>query len=1002
MDEEEAFIQKISDAHPGYTSFITHLTTLASTYLPPFIYVTDANNPRVTTLVIDAIFQDVSSIPDAPPTLYAHVNAVACFTPRIFYDTVLNTLARWKPSWEDGCQVWPGDDPQRYNDSIDSFLHGLRRLRLERTGDPSKRKGKGKGKAVDSSNEQNSSMVILIERAERLSEGVPELIVPLSRLAELSRIKVSVILLSSVSWENIRPALGASPDPYYVNVESLAKQNVIQRLVSAFRSTSSSDTPHVTCHPALQPLYEQYVETLYNAVSIYTTDPLELQYVAAARWPGFVKPVISQYEELFRQAEEEGSDPPELEPPGTDGRLRLFKFFLPTFTAALDALYPRLDNAADWAANHDYDAGQTSATSNRDGLSSKVKPIPGFKVDHLPRMSKFILIAAFLASANPPKSDIRMFSRGPEERRKKRRKSSSPKKSGGVQTVVKASQRLLGPATFPLDRLLAILGSLLEENDYETRPHDPRFELPGEYTDMEIGRIYIYAKIAELTLMRALHRTSAMDKLDGPPMFKCGISYDVALALARDLDVPLNDLITPSHEYFAEVQTIGSQNKEPEPDDHVRTLHSGRSCETELTSEFDDPNLEPNRAVEFDDDSPYPEVRSAVANTDDPSIPVMTLRTWVLGLAWSVLIPGVNQFLFFRYPAVPVVGIVAQLISYPLGSLMAAYMPRKRIFGISLNPGPFSIKEHVLITIMASVGSPSAYATDIIAVQRVYYNQRFSFTYQWLLVVSTQLIGFSAGGIARRFLVVPASMIWPTTLVSCALFNTLHSQQYAGSGRLGGISRERFFLYAFAASYTWYFVPGYLFQGLSYFSWVTWIWPENAVIAQLFGYIHGMGMSVLTFDWSQIAYIGSPLATPWWAAANILFGFVVFYWIVTPILYFTNTWMSLYMPIQSRQVFDNTMHPYNVTRILTPQVTLDMNAYKSYSPVFMSLSFATITATLVHTFLHFRKQIIRQSQRSLREEPDIHARLMTVYPQGNITAIKHRAPVTLTTLLMHP
>jgi hypothetical protein len=77
----------------------------------------------------------------------------------------------------------------------------------------------------------------------------------------------------------------------------------------------------------------------------------------------------------------------------------------------------------------------------------------------------------------------------------------------------------------------------------------------------------------------------------------------------------------------------------------------------------------------------------------------MTLRTWVLGLAWSVIIPGVNQFLFFRYPSVPVVGIVAQLISYPLGSLWASYMPRKRIFGVSLNPGPFSIKEHVLITV---------------------------------------------------------------------------------------------------------------------------------------------------------------------------------------------------------------------------------------------------------------------------------------------------------------
>ena len=55
-----------------------------------------------------------------------------------------------------------------------------------------------------------------------------------------------------------------------------------------------------------------------------------------------------------------------------------------------------------------------------------------------------------------------------------------------------------------------------------------------------------------------------------------------------------------------------------------------------------------------DDDSPYPEVRSAVANTDDPTIPVNTLRAWVLGIIWAIILPGINQFFFFRFPAVTV------------------------------------------------------------------------------------------------------------------------------------------------------------------------------------------------------------------------------------------------------------------------------------------------------------------------------------------------------------
>lgn len=103
-------------------------------------------------------------------------------------------------------------------------------------------------------------------------------------------------------------------------------------------------------------------------------------------------------------------------------------------------------------------------------------------------------------------------------------------------------------------------------------------------------------------------------------------------------------------------------------------------------------------------------------------------------------------------------------------------------------------------------------------------------------------------------------MIWPYNLVTCALFNTLHSQNYAGIGNRGGISRERFFYYAFLGSFCWYFLPGYIFQALSYFSWVCWIVPDNVVVNQLFGYQHGLGMSLITFDWSQVCFVSGESA----------------------------------------------------------------------------------------------------------------------------------------------
>jgi hypothetical protein len=62
----------------------------------------------------------------------------------------------------------------------------------------------------------------------------------------------------------------------------------------------------------------------------------------------------------------------------------------------------------------------------------------------------------------------------------------------------------------------------------------------------------------------------------------------------------------------------------------------------------------------------------------------------------------------------------------------------------------------------------------------------------------------------------------------------------------------------------------------------------NPVVNQLFGVVTGLGMSSITFDWSQVAYIGSPLIVPWWAIANISVGFVILIWIFAPIMYYTN------------------------------------------------------------------------------------------------------------------
>ncbi|PPQ85122.1 hypothetical protein CVT25_004222 [Psilocybe cyanescens] len=60
---------------------------------------------------------------------------------------------------------------------------------------------------------------------------------------------------------------------------------------------------------------------------------------------------------------------------------------------------------------------------------------------------------------------------------------------------------------------------------------------------MEISRVGVFSSVVELASVRLLHRTSPADRLDGPPQFKCAISYETALLLAKQLNISLNDLL---------------------------------------------------------------------------------------------------------------------------------------------------------------------------------------------------------------------------------------------------------------------------------------------------------------------------------------------------------------------------------------------------------------------------------------------------------------------------
>jgi OPT family oligopeptide transporter len=143
------------------------------------------------------------------------------------------------------------------------------------------------------------------------------------------------------------------------------------------------------------------------------------------------------------------------------------------------------------------------------------------------------------------------------------------------------------------------------------------------------------------------------------------------------------------------------------------------------------------------------EVALVVPETDDPTLPVMTFRAWFLGLTSCTVLIFLNTFFTYRTQPLTISSILMQIAVLPIGRFLATVLPKKEVklcgnWGFNLNPGPFNIKEHVIITIFAncgvSYGGGDAYSIGAITVMKTYYKQSLSFLCALLIVLTTQVL----------------------------------------------------------------------------------------------------------------------------------------------------------------------------------------------------------------------------------------------------------------------
>ncbi|XP_028601702.2 origin recognition complex subunit 5 isoform X1 [Podarcis muralis] len=365
---------------------------------------------------------------------HVFVNCVECFTSRLLLEEILRQLQSLSSKEE---------YPLPFCDTFNDFI----RLFKQATMTPDL---------------QKQTLYVVLDRAEQLRELETNLLPGFLRLQELTERNVTVVLLSEIVWELLRPATGClEPLPLFFPDYSIGH---LQKILSHDHPPEYSFD-----------FYAAYINILLGVFYPVCRDLKELRHLAALNFSKYCEPVVQQ------KASER------------DTR-KLWKNIESHLKKAMQTVYLREISSSQW-----------EQLLQDDGEAGQLKGLSAHAHVELPYYSKFLLIAAYLASYNPARTDKRFF----VKHHGKIRKKNVQKKHE------KTSSHLLGPKPFPLDRLLAILHSIVDSRVAPTAN--------------------IFSQITSLVTLQLLSLVGHDDQLNGP-RYKCSVSLDFIRSISRTVN----------------------------------------------------------------------------------------------------------------------------------------------------------------------------------------------------------------------------------------------------------------------------------------------------------------------------------------------------------------------------------------------------------------------------------------------------------------------------------
>lgn len=322
---------------------------------------------------------------------------------------------------------------------------------------------------VFSTEDSKEQHYIVLDRADMLNEEGEDLFGKFVKFHEASYIQnISIIFITCTQPRKLITA--ALPTIFFEAYDSTQITRILEEKPLCKFSRQISLPP-----AANKRFWENYVGIIVESYFSYTTNINVLRRIALKLWSRFTEVV-------------------------ENGNLQASEFL---------AIYRQNIGLL----SSDY-AFETSLKSTSTGNKNVERDIYNTS---FPIMSKYIIIASYLASFNESKYDWVFFSKLKDFHKKKQHFRQSK------LSATRLNSRLLEPSPFDLERLLAILHSIYTLEN--TKP------LPSN--------LDINTQIANLSSLKILLKSSNIDYISAKTRWKVNVNFSYVKAIAEDLEFPL-------------------------------------------------------------------------------------------------------------------------------------------------------------------------------------------------------------------------------------------------------------------------------------------------------------------------------------------------------------------------------------------------------------------------------------------------------------------------------